>query len=200
MTPHEDSETARLEAFSDGVFAIIITIMVLEFRVPEAPTLEAMSALLPVFLSYILSFIYLAIYWNNHHHLLHAAKGISGGIMWSNMFLLFWLSLIPFGTKWINESPMEALPAASYGVVLFMASFAFYLLQKAILRKDGKTSDLGQAVGNRVKERVSILLYLLAIAGAFFNQWIAYGLFIVVAVMWVIPDKRLAPLFDHRHE
>ena len=200
MAPHEDSETDRLEMFSDGVFAIIITIMVLEFHVPSEPTLEALSALLPVFLSYILSFIYVEIYWNNHHHLLHAAKGISGAIMWSNLFLLFWLSLIPFGTKWINESPMEPLPAAAYGVILFMAAFAFYLLQKSILRKDGKASELGQAVGRRVKERVSILLYLLAIGGAFFNQWIAYGLFIFVAILWVIPDKRLAPLFDHRGE
>ncbi len=194
--PH--SETTRLEAFSDGVFAIIITIMVLELKVPEEPTINALLPVLPTFLSYVLSFLYLAIYWNNHHHLLHATEVVTGGILWANMHLLFWLSLIPFATDWVGESHHEAAPAALYGAILLMAACAYFILQRVIIYNQGKKSALGKALGADLKGQASILLYILGIVGAFFDPWIAYGFFILVALMWFVPDRRLVPMFDHQ--
>ncbi len=199
MTPHSPahSETTRLEAFSDGVFSILITIMVLELRLPHEPTVAALWGNAPIFLSYILSFLYLAIYWNNHHHLIHATDSITSGMMWANMHLLFWLSLIPFTTSWVNEFPMDALPAATYGFVLLMAAIGYYILQRAIVAHDGKNSPVGKALGKDVKGKVSILLYIIGMASAFAHQGIAYAIFVFVAIMWIIPDRRLAPIFDH---
>ncbi len=193
--PH--SETTRLEAFSDGMFSILITIMVLELKIPEDTTFESLLPLAPIFLSYILSFVYLAIYWNNHHHLLHATEGITGGIMWANMHLLFWLSLIPFATSWAGEHPYNALPAAAYGFVLLMAACAYYILQRAIVAHDGKGSPVAKALGKDIKGKLSIILYIVGMALAFVHQNVAYGIFALVALMWIIPDRRLAPIFDH---
>ena len=196
--PHAShSETQRLEAFSDGVFAIIITIMVLELKVPHEPTFEALIPLIPVFLSYVLSFMYLAIYWNNHHHLLHATEGITPGIMWSNLHLLFWLSLIPFSTMWIGESHGEVAPPALYGIVLLMAAAAYSLLQSRIIAKEGKSSAIAKALRKDIKGKVSLFFYCVAIGAAFIDYKISYILFSLVALLWVIPDKRLAPFFDH---
>ncbi len=195
QAPH--SETARLEAFSDGVFAIIITIMMLEIKVPHETSIHALLPLVPVLLSYILSFIYVAIYWNNHHHLLHAADGIAGGVMWANMHLLFWLSLVPFGTQWIGENHHEAVPAAVYGFILLMAACAYFILQQTIIRNEGQHSAIARAIGRDRKGRVSIVLYFLSIGAAFLQPWISYGLFVIVALMWIAPDKRLKPIFDH---
>lgn len=186
------AETNRLEAFSDGVFAIIITIMVLELKIPHETSFEALIPLFPVFLSYILSFVFLAIYWNNHHHLLQATHGVTGGIMWGNMHLLFWLSLVPFATAWMGESHGDALPAALYGLILLMAGFAYYILQNIILANHGSESQLAQALGKTLKEKLSILFYALAIAGAFVSPFISYGLYVLVALMWIVPDRRLA--------
>lgn len=197
-TPH--SETARLEAFSDGVFAIIITIMMLGITVPKSTNVAALLPLIPIFLSYILSFVYVAIYWNNHHHLLHATNGIAGGVMWANMHLLFWLSLVPFGTQWVGQSYSQASPAAVYGFILLMAACAYFILQQAIIRNEGKHSAIARAIGRDRKGRVSIVLYLLSIGAAFVSPWISYGLFVIVALMWIAPDKRLEPIFEHLEE
>lgn len=194
-SPH--SETSRLEAFSDGVFAIIITIMVLELHVPEEPKFEALLPIVPTFLSYILSFLYLAIYWNNHHHLLHAAENMHGKVMWANMHLLFWLSLVPFATAWVGESHGGTLPPAMYGFVLLMAAVAYYILARSIVRIEGKDSAVGKAIGRDRKGKISVVLYVLAIASAFYNHWIAYAIFILVALLWFVPDRRLAPFFKH---
>lgn len=194
-TPH--SETTRLEAFSDGMFSILITIMVLELHLPHEPSLHALLPLAPIFLSYVLSFFYLAIYWNNHHHLLHATEGITGGIMWANLHLLFWLSLVPFTTNWVGEFPTDAMPAATYGFVLLMAACAYYILQRSIVAHDGKHSPVAKALGKDIKGKISIVLYLLGMATAFVHQGIAYGIFVFVALMWIVPDRRLAPIFDH---
>ena len=197
-SPH--SETARLEAFSDGVFAIIITIMVLEMKAPEETTLRALLPVLPIFLSYVLSFLYLAIYWNNHHHLLHAAEGIAGSILWANMHLLFWLSLIPFATSWAGEHYGEALPVSLYGAVLLLAAIAYYILERKIIANEGKHSALAKALGKDIKGIVSIIAYILAIGAAYVHPAISYVLFALVAVMWIVPDKRLAPMFDHAND
>lgn len=196
--PH--SETTRLEAFSDGVFAILITIMVLELKVPHETTFEGLRVLTPIFFSYVLSFLYLAIYWNNHHHLIHATEAIGGRIMWSNMHLLFWLSLVPFATNWVGEFPSAALPAATYGFVLLMAAVAYFVLQKAIVAHDGKDSPVAIALGRDVKGKASIVLYLIGMGTAFLHQDIAYAIFVLVALMWFVPDRRLTPLFDHDDE
>ena len=193
--PH--SETARLEAFSDGVFAIIITIMVLEIKVPHDTSVQALSPLLPVFLSYILSFFYLATYWNNHHHLLHASTGIAGGVMWANMHLLFWLSLFPFATEWVGQSHNDPVPAAVYGFILLMAAIAYFILQHAIIRNEGRNSAIARAIGRDLKGKISILLYVLSIGLAYANVWISYVIFVLVALKWIIPDRRLKPMFDH---
>ncbi len=197
MSTHPHSETTRLEAFSDGVFAIIITIMVLELRPPEHADWQSLLALWPVFSSYLLSFIYIAIYWNNHHHLLHATTVINGRMMWANMLLLFWLSLVPFCTNWLGESHLEPLAGAVYGFVLLMAAVSYWLLVKAILRHQGRNSELGEALAGDWKGKVSLVVYALSIPAAYLNTWISSGLFALVALLWFVPDRRLAPMFDH---
>jgi uncharacterized membrane protein len=181
----------RLEAFSDGVLAIIITIMVLELKVPHGVDLAALKPLLPVFLSYILSFIYVGIYWNNHHHLLHSTNQVSGGILWANLHLLFWLSLFPFTTGWVGENHVAPAPVAVYGFVLLMASIAYMLLQHAIIRKQGRSSLLASAIGGDWKGRLSSTLYFVAIPLAFVSPWIAIGLYAFVALLWLVPDRRI---------
>ncbi len=182
---------ARLEAFSDGVLAIIITIMVLEMKVPHGDDLSALLPLIPVFLSYVLSFVYLGIYWNNHHHMLHATQHVTGAILWANLHLLFWLSLLPFVTGWMGENHFASAPTALYGVVLLLAAIAYWILQRAIIASQGSDSLLAQAVGRDIKGKLSPLLYALAIPAAFFEQWIAEGIYIVVALMWLVPDRRI---------
>lgn len=181
----------RLEAFSDAVLAIIITIMVLELRVPHGTDLMALRPLLPVFLSYILSFVYLAIYWNNHHHMLHATDHVTGGILWANLYLLFWLSLIPFTTGWMGENSFAPAPTALYGVVLLMAAIAYFILQGTIIRSQGPRSRLAAAIGNDLKGKISPLCYAVAIPTAFFSPLIAGALYVLVALMWLIPDRRI---------
>lgn len=180
----------RLEAFSDGVLAIIITIMVLELKVPHGPELGALAPLWPVFLSYILSFIYLGIYWNNHHHMLHVTHRVTGSILWANLHLLFWLSLVPFVTGWMGENHFAPAPTAVYGGVLLMAALAYYALQRAILLS-GHSTLLAAAIGRDVKGKVSPLLYALAIALAFVHPALAGGLYVAVALMWLVPDRRI---------
>jgi uncharacterized membrane protein len=182
----------RLEAFSDGVIAIIITIMVLELKVPHGSDFESLLPLLPVFLSYVLSFVYLGIYWNNHHHMLHTVQRVSGGILWANLHLLFWLSLVPFVTGWMGENHFAALPTALYGVVLLMAAIAYWILQKFIIAASGgRESLLAKAVGKDLKGKISPLLYAIAIATAFWNQWLSDALYVLVAIMWLVPDRRI---------
>ena len=181
----------RLEAFSDGVMAIIITIMVLELKVPHGTELGALRPLFGVFLSYVLSFCYLAIYWNNHHHLLHTVKEVSGGILWANLHLLFWLSLFPFATGWMGENCFAATPTALYGVVLLMAALAWLILQRAIIRRHGRDSILAKAIGDDWKGKLSTALYAAAVPLAFFNAATANGIYVFVALMWLIPDRRI---------
>jgi uncharacterized membrane protein len=184
--------TGRLEAFSDGVLAIVITIMVLEMKVPEhAARLADLTPLLPVFLSYVLSFVYIGIYWNNHHHLLHAAEFVSGGILWANLHLLFWLSLIPFVTAWMGENDFAPVPTALYGVVLLMAAVAYRVLQWAILQRHPNDSVLAKAVGRDLKGHISPLRYVVAIPCALVNQWVAGAVYVLVALIWLVPDKRI---------
>ena len=181
----------RLETFSDGVLAIIITIMVLELKVPHDAAIDSLTPLIPVFMSYLLSFIYLGIYWNNHHHLFVTAKEVSGGILWANLHLLFWLSLVPFVTAWMGENHFQQWPVALYGVVLLMAAIAYYILQSMILSRNGKNSKLAKALGKDVKGKISPVLYITAIAAAFINEWIAGALYGLVALIWLIPDRRI---------
>ncbi len=181
----------RLEAFSDGVIAVIITIMVLEMHVPQGTDFAALKPLLPVFLSYVLSFVYVGIYWNNHHHMLHTVTRVNGPIMWANLHLLFWQSLIPFTTGWMGENHFEKLPTALYGFVLLMAGVAFLLLQIAIVRNQGKGSLLAGAIGRDRKGRFSLVLYAVAIGLSFVNPWIAEAIYLFVAAMWFIPDRRI---------
>ncbi len=184
----------RLEAFSDGVIAILITIMVLELRPPHEPSLTALKPLLPTFFSYVLSFIYLGIYWNNHHHLLHAAQRVDGRILWANLHLLFWLSLFPFVTAWVGESGGGAWPTALYGAVFFMAAVAYYLLQSCILRTQNKDSVLAKALGRDWKGKLSPLAYVAAIALAFLSPRLSYALYVLVALIWIVPDRRIERL------
>ena len=200
-------EKNRLEAFSDGVIAIIITIMVLELKVPSpdgsAPRpdgLAELKPLLPVFLSYILSFIYVGIYWNNHHHMFQSTKKVTGGILWANLHLLFWLSLFPFTTGWMGENHLAPAPVAVYGLVLLMAAVAYYVLQQAIIRQQGRNSLLAAAVGCDWKGKFSPVLYLAAIPLAFVSVWIADALFILVAVLWLVPDRRIERMLSARGE
>jgi TMEM175 potassium channel family protein len=193
-------KTTRLEAFSDGVLAIIITIMVLELKVPHAVELAALKPVLPVLLSYVLSFIYLGIYWNNHHHLFQATEEVSGGILWANLHLLFWLSLFPFTTAWMGENHLAAIPTAIYGFVLLMAAIAYYVLQRTIIAKEGRESLLAQAVGRDWKGKLSPLLYLAAIPLAFVSPWIAGGLYLFAALIWLIPDPRIEKEIEKREE
>ena len=181
----------RLEAFSDGVLAIIITIMVLELKVPHGEDLSALGPLIPVFISYVLSFVYLGIYWNNHHHMLHAVSKVNGPILWANLHLLFWLSLVPFVTGWMGENQFAARPVALYGVVLIMAAVAYFILSRALINHHGRDSALAKAVGKDFKGKVSVLIYAVAIAISFLNRWAAFGLYIFVALMWLIPDRRI---------
>lgn len=181
----------RLEAFSDGVIAIIITIMVLELKVPHEPTLQALAELLPVFVSYLLSFVYIGIYWNNHHHLLHMTRAINGRILWANLHLLFWLSLVPFVTAWMGENHLATVPVALYGVVMDVSGLAYYILERELIGFLGHDSELAQAVGRDYKGLLSLAIYTSGIVLAFFNTWISFGLYVLVAVMWFIPDPRI---------
>jgi uncharacterized membrane protein len=183
--------TSRLEAFSDGVLAIIITIMVLELRVPHESDLAALRPLLPVLLSYVLSFVYLGIYWNNHHHMLHVTRRVTGAILWANLHLLFWLSLVPFVTAWMGENHFTTMPTALYGVVLLLAAIAYWMLQRQILHAEGPHAVLAVAVGRDLKGKLSPLLYALAIGAAFVRPAIAEGVYVLVALMWLIPDRRI---------
>jgi uncharacterized membrane protein len=184
-------EKNRLEAFSDGVMAIIITIMVLEMKVPHGVELAALKPILPVFLSYVLSFIYVGIYWNNHHHLFHSTRRVSGRILWANLHLLFWLSLFPFATGWMGENHLAAVPTATYGLVLLLAAIAYYVLQGAIIAQQGSDSLLATAIGRDWKGKLSPVIYLLAIPLAFVSPWLASGLYVLVALLWFIPDRRI---------
>ena len=181
----------RLTAFSDGVIAIIITIMVLELKVPHGATVAALSGILPVFLSYVLSFVFVAIYWNNHHHLLHAARRVNGAILWANMHLLFWLSLIPFTTGWMGENDFSELPAAIYGVSMLMPAIAYFVLQKCIVRANGADRGLARALGRDVKGKVSFVLCVAGIALAFVHPWLACGAYVLLAALWLVPDRRI---------
>lgn len=181
----------RLEAFSDGVLAIIITIMVLELKVPHGTDIGALKPLMPVFLTYVLSFIYIGIYWNNHHHLLHAARQVTGGVLWANLHLLFWLSLLPFATGWMGENHFEEVPSATYGIVLLMAAIAYYLLEQRIISVDGERSVLKRAVGVDWKGKLSPVLYLMAIGASFVVTRLALVLYVLVAALWLVPDRRI---------
>jgi uncharacterized membrane protein len=181
----------RLEAFSDGVIAIIITIMVLEMKVPHGDSLDTLAPLIPVFLSYVLSFIYIGIYWNNHHHMLHTVQKVSGPVLWANMYLLFWLSLVPFVTGWMGENHFAPATVAIYGVVMLMAAIAYWILQQLIIASQGKKSLLKKAVGGDWKGKVSPACYALAIVCAYWSPWISMGLYVFVALIWLVPDRRI---------
>ncbi len=181
----------RIEAFSDGVLAIIITIMVLELKIPHEAELTALRSLIPVFLSYVLSFVYIGIYWNNHHHLFQAVRRVNGNVLWANLHLLFWLSLIPFVTGWTGENHFEALPVAFYGGVLLCAAIAYYILTQALIACEGRDSALAIAMGRDWKGKISVGIYAIAIPLAFLSPWLALALYVLVAVLWLIPDRRI---------
>lgn len=183
--------TGRLEAFSDAVIAIVITIMVLEMKVPHGDGLQELRPLVPVFLSYVLSFLYVGIYWNNHHHLLHASKSVTGAMLWANLHLLFWLSLFPFTTGWMGENHFTAVPTALYGVVLLMAAIAYLVLQQVIIRGQGQDSMLKKAIGSDWKGKLSPVLYLMAILVSLRSPWIAQSILTITALIWLIPDRRI---------
>jgi uncharacterized membrane protein len=184
-------KTSRLESFSDGVLAIILTIMIFKIHAPHSNNVQSLLRMYPVFLSYMLSFINIGIYWNNHHHLLQATDKISGGIMWANLHLLFWLSLIPFVTGWVGENDFVPLAVAMYGGILFMAAIAYWILQHKIIRLNGQSSDLAKAIGRDVKGKISPIFYLVAIPMAYYNMWISGALYVAVAGMWLIPDRKI---------
>ena len=188
----------RLEAFSDGVIAIIITIMVLEMKVPHGDSLDSLRPLIPVFLSYVLSFVYVGIYWNNHHHMLHASTKISGAVLWANLHLLFWLSLFPFATGWMGENHFASMPSALYGIVLLMAAIAYWVLQQTLIASEGPVSLLKAAVGSDWKGKLSPLLYLAAIASTFWVKWAAQTLYVLVALLWLVPDRRIEHALQDR--
>jgi uncharacterized membrane protein len=190
----------RLEAFSDGVIAILITIMVLELRVPEETTWTALRAELPVLLAYVLSFVYLGIYWNNHHHMLAVVDRVSGATLWANLHLLFWLSLVPFLTGWMSENDFPPVPTATYGIVLLAAALAYYILQLTLLRAGGNRSLLAAAIGRDLKGKLSPLLYCLGIGLSFVNRWLGVALYVVVALVWLIPDRRVERIVATRQE
>lgn len=181
----------RLEAFSDGVLAVIITIMVLEMKTPPGTSLAALKPEIPIFLSYLLSFVYIGIYWNNHHHLLHATQHVNGATLWANLHLLFWLSLVPFATDWIGENHFDAWPVAIYGVVLLMAGIAYFILTKTLIHLHGQDSTLAVSIGSDEKGKTSIAIYAAAIPLAFVRPWIAAACYIIVAIMWLVPDRRI---------
>lgn len=190
----------RLEAFSDGVLAIIITIMVLEIKVPHGEELSDLKPLIPVFLSYVLSFIYLGIYWNNHHHMLHTVRSVKGDILWANLHLLFWLSLVPFVTGWMGENHFHTVPMAMYGFILLMAAISYYILQLRIMKSQGKNSVLRKAIGKDIKGKISPVIYLIAIGSCWINPWIAGGLYTLVAFIWLVPDKRIETILKDSEE
>lgn len=192
--------TTRLEIFSDAVIAIAMTIMVLELQIPHGSDWIALRPLLPTFLAYILSFIYLSIYWNNHHHMFHVADHVDGRVMWANLHLLFWLSLIPFVTGWMTENEFASFPTAMYGLVLLLSAFAYLLLQKSLIAHHGENSELRKALQGTRKEKISLVAYVSALPLAFLNHWIAIGLYVVVALMWLVPDSRIEKQVEHRHE
>jgi len=181
----------RLEAFSDGVMAIIITIMVLELHVPEGDDLADLIPLIPVFVSYALSFIFIGIYWNNHHHLLQAVHRVNGSVLWANLHLLFWLSIVPFATGWMGENNFSTWTVALYSTVLLLAAFAYLILTRALIAANGDDSALAAAVGNDLKAKISVALYVLAIPMSFLSSWLAYALILLVAVIWLVPDRRI---------
>jgi uncharacterized membrane protein len=187
----------RLEAFSDGVLAIIITIMVLELHAPHEPTLAALRPLIPTLLGYVLSFVYVGIYWNNHHHLLQATRHVNGAALWANLHLLFWLSLVPFVTAWMDEAHFAALPVAAYGVVLLLAAIAFTILSAVLVREHGQESTLGRAIGDGWKEKLSMAMYVLAIPIAFWARWVSCGIYAAIALVWLIPDSRIERVMAH---
>jgi uncharacterized membrane protein len=187
----------RLEAFSDGVIAILITIMVLELKVPHGDDWSALRPLIPVFLTYVLSFVFLGIYWNNHHHLLHAAEHINGKVLWPNLHLLFWLSLVPFVTGWMGENHFAPVPTAAYGVVLLMAAIAFTILQRTLIAQQPHGSRLATAVGQDAKGWLSLAMYATAIPIAFVNQWISDVIYVAVALLWLVPDSRIESTFSN---
>ena len=186
----------RLEAFSDGVLAILITIMVLELRIPQGATWQALVPLVPILLTYVLSFVFLGIYWNNHHHLLQATERVNGSILWANLHLLFWLSLFPFFTGWMGENHFAALPTAAYGGVLFLAAIAYYILKTVIIAAQGPDSTLATALGNDVKGKISPVIYIVAVPIAFLNRWVALALYVIVSLMWLVPDRRIESRID----
>jgi uncharacterized membrane protein len=190
----------RLEAFSDGVIAIIITIMVLEMKVPHGTDIAALKSILPIFVSYVLSFIYVGIYWSNHHHLLHATQHVSGPIMWANLHLLFWQSLIPFVTRWMGENHFAAVPTALYGFVLLMAAVAYVVLQTVIVARQGRGSLLAGALGRDYKGKLSLVCYVVGIGLSFVNQWLAGALYVLVAAMWLVPDRRIERVLEKRRQ
>jgi uncharacterized membrane protein len=181
----------RLEAFSDGVIAIIITIMVLELKAPRGVGFDALIPGIPIFLSYVLSFVYVGIYWNNHHHMLHAAQSVSGAVLWANLHLLFWLSLIPFVTAWMDENHFVTAPVALYGFVLLMAAIAYFILARILIRDNGPQSELAKAFGKDVKGAISIVLYAAGILLSLWRAWLALLIYILVAIMWIVPDRRI---------
>jgi uncharacterized membrane protein len=182
---------SRLEAFSDGVLAVIITIMVLEMKSPQGAELGALKPLIPVFLTYVLSFVYVGIYWNNHHHLLHATQRVNGATLWANLHLLFWLSLIPFTTAWMGQNHFAAWPVAVYGMVLLLAAIAYFFLTKALVKLHGRGSPLATSIGADIKGKISVAIYAAAIPFAFVKAWVAGSGYVVVAIMWLIPDRRI---------
>ena len=184
-------EKGRLEAFTDGVIAVIITIMVLELKAPHGDGVPALTPLVPVFLSYVLSFVYVGIYWNNHHHMLHVTAKVTGGVLWANLHLLFWLSLFPFTTAWMSENHFASAPSAVYGFVLLMAAIAYWLLQQCIIAVQGSDSLLHRAIGSDWKGKLSPVLYLAAIPLAFVSHWIAQAIYVAVALIWLVPDRRI---------
>jgi uncharacterized membrane protein len=186
----------RLEAFSDGVMAIIITIMVLELKVPHSTEWSSLQPVLPFFISYVLSFIYLAIYWNNHHHMLHTVKEVRGNILWANMHLLFWLSLIPFTTAWMAENHFASEPIALYGLNLLMCAIAYFILQTIILKIHGSNGVLAKAIGKDIKGKLSPVLYIIAIGFSFYNRWVSGALYVLVALIWLVPDKRIERTYN----
>ena len=188
--------TGRLEAFSDGVIAIIITIMVLELKVPRGSTFSALTPLLPTLLSYVLSFVYVGIYWNNHHHMFQVTENVTGGILWANLHLLFWLSLTPFVTGWMGENHFAPVPTALYGVVLLMCAIAYLILQWAILAAPGGNPTLAAALGRDVKGRLSLVLYVAGISLCFLNRWLGFSMYVAVALIWLIPDRRIERRLD----
>ena len=189
----------RLEAFSDGVLAIIITIMVLEIKVPHGDNPEDLKPLLPIFISYVLSFIYIGIYWNNHHHLMHAVTKVSGSVLWSNIHLLFWLSLVPFATAWMGENHFSKWPVILYGFILMMADVSYYILAHCLTGIHGKDSLLAKAIGNDRKGIASIILYITGIGCSFINPWIGFSIYVIVAAIWFIPDRRIEKKIENNH-